>query len=113
MGARRQFDSRAEVIVLRPEHGRWLAWLGVGQRAEPVANPAAIPRRRAGSRGQKESGAYAFVHRASAHAEAMSLWASLYGSTRPAPRVLVLAEGQNAWQAFRASQRASAQVEQR
>lgn len=74
-------DSRDANIVVRPEHGRWLAWLGIGGLMEPVLNPertfARISRDgrpRTRGRNKRQRGMYAFATRGYAIAVARAAW---------------------------------------
>ena len=64
-------------VVVRPEHGRWLAWLGIGGLLQGVANPRARVRHRGGKgrdRHRRSSGRYAFTTREAALETAVAVW---------------------------------------
>jgi hypothetical protein len=64
-------------VVVRPEHGRWLAWLGIGGLLQGVANPHASVRHRGGvgrSRQRRSSGRYAFPTREAALEVVVDVW---------------------------------------
>jgi len=73
-------DSRDSIVLLRPEHSRWLAWIGAGSLMEQVANPdpalrlslSGRPRRRAA--GKRPRGLYAFYTLDAARAAALAYW---------------------------------------
>jgi hypothetical protein len=73
-------DSTCAYLVLREEHGRWLAWLGLGSHMMPVHSPRARPMRR--KRGERKDehaaraalGGCAFDSREVAESEARSAW---------------------------------------
>ena len=69
--------SPDSVIVVRPEHGRWLAWYGIGSMLKQVANPHAVIRTRGrrGGRGKpRSSGRYAFPSQEAALEIALQVW---------------------------------------
>jgi hypothetical protein len=64
-------------VVVRPEHGRWLAWLGIGSLLQGVPNPLASVRHRGGqgrARQRRSSGRYAFPSQAAALESAVAVW---------------------------------------
>lgn len=73
-------DSTCVYVVLREEHGRWLAWLGLGSHMLPVRSPKARPPRR--KRGERKAayerrsllGGCAFDSRDLAESEARAAW---------------------------------------
>jgi hypothetical protein len=65
------------VVVVRPEHGRWLAWCGLGSMLERVPNPHARIRkrgRRGGAGAWRDSGRYAFPSQEAALEIALQVW---------------------------------------
>jgi hypothetical protein len=72
-------DSTNIYIVLRHEHERWLAWLGLGSHMQQVHAPGTVPRRRrreakADYERRFTSGGYAFPSREIAEEEARRVW---------------------------------------
>lgn len=64
-------------VVVRPEHGRWLAWLGIGGLLQGVENPHAKLRHRGGAGRSKQrrcSGRYAFPTCEAAIEIAVHVW---------------------------------------
>lgn len=121
-------QSPDAIVQIRPERGRWLAWRGIGGMMIQVRNPAhrpktrsdGSPRTRGGKHGQRPAGGCAFATQADALDSALAAWrtgvaarvaevAAARGGTlawgmpiEPAssPRVILLREGENAWDAF-------------